>query len=477
MSKTKIVATIGPASRSIKTLEKMMRAGLRVARLNFSHGTHQDHALLIKNIRAAARRVGIEVAILQDLQGPRIRIGDLPSEGVPVKRGSKVALVGDKRSVSGYISIPIQYKQLYKDVKTGSLVLIEDGTIQLKVLAVRNSIIYCKTKVPGIINSHKGINVPGVTITVDVITAKDKKDLVFGQKQAVDYVALSFVKDAKDIERLRQLIRKAQKKGTRIPTKIIPKIERKEAIEHLPEIIKAADGVMVARGDLALEMPTELVPILQKDIIQQCLAQNRTVIVATQMLDSMTDNPRPTRAEVSDVANAVIDHTDGIMLSAESAMGKYPVETVQMMDKIARATEASYYDDFQCGPFDVKGRKPALAQSACHMYEEVDAKAMIVITSSGDSARLLSRHRPEITILALTPEQKTERQLALCWGVIAKKISRQASLQAILKEGIAYLKKEKLVKDGDTIIMAGNDPFGKIPEMYMVQVIKVGEKF
>ncbi len=478
-TKTKIVATIGPASHTQKTLEKMMKAGMRVARLNFSHGTHADHAKLIKNIRAAAKKVGIEVAILQDLQGPRIRVGELPKEGVAVKRGSGVALIGSNHkvlSVPGHAVIPVQYNNLYKDVKKGTVILIEDGTIQLKVQSVRGKIIYTKVKIPGVIKEHKGINVPDAVLTVDVITAKDKKDLAFGQKHDVDYVALSFVKEAKDIKRLKAMIAKEQKKAVSIATKVIAKIERKEALENLDEILETVDGIMVARGDLGIELPAEQVPLIQKDLIAKCLQRGKPVIVATQMLDSMIRNPQPTRAEVSDVANAVIDHTDGIMLSGESATGKYPVQAIEMMTKISKVTENSHYDDYDCGPFQMGGRKPALAQSACQLYEEIDAKAAIVLTSTGDSARLLSRHRPEMIILALTPELKTQRQLALSWGVMAKRVTGKPTLSTILKKAITDLQKMKIVKKGDPVLIAGSDPFGHIPEMHMLQVIHVGEK-
>lgn len=478
-TKTKIVATIGPASHTQAMLVKMIKAGMRVARLNFSHGTHADHAKLIKNIRTAAKKAGTEIAILQDLQGPRIRIGDVPEEGVQAKRGGKVALVGDFHSmlrIPGYEIVPIQYKNLYKDVKKGTLILIEDGTIQLKVTQVKNKIIYTKVKVAGVIKTHKGINVPGATLTVDVITEKDKKDLVFGQKHDVDYVALSFVKEAKDIKRLKAMIAKEQKKSTTIATKVIAKIERREALENLEGILDEVDGVMVARGDLGIELPAEQVPLLQKDLIARCLRRGKPVIVATQMLDSMIRNPLPTRAEVSDVANAVIDHTDGIMLSGESATGKYPVEAIKMMTKIATVTENSHYDDYDCGPYQMGGRKPALAQAACQLYDEIDAKAAIVLTATGDSARLLSRHRPEMLIYAITPELKTQRQLALSWGVMAQKVTGKAAMKTILTKAIADLQKMRIVKKGDAVIIAGSDPFGEIPEMHMVQVIHVGEK-
>lgn len=336
--------------------------------------------------------------------------------------------------------------------------------------------IFCKTKVAGVIKSHKGINVPGVTLTVDVITSKDKKDIIFGQSQEVDYVALSFVKDASDIRRLKKLIAKAEKKGTTIRTKTIAKIERQEALDNLDAIIDEVDGIMVARGDLGIEIEPAKVPIWQKTMILQCLQQAKPVIVATQMLDSMIRNPRPTRAEVSDVANAIIDHTDGIMLSGESAVGKYPVEAVSMMTSIAKETEGSCYDDLLCGREHAMGRQPGLAFAACHLALSTQAKAAIVFTRTGDSARLVSRHRPELPIIALTPEKKTQRQLALSWGVMSLAVSEKATMKTLIQKAEKYLKEQKIVKKGDPIIIAASDPFGKIPELTHVKVHHLGEK-
>ncbi len=477
--RTKIVATIGPASDSVSKLEQLMKAGLRVARLNFSHGDYPSHKKLVRNIRKAAKNLGIEVAILQDLQGPRIRIGNVDEKGITAKKGSKIALVSQKMhaiGIRGYQTVPIQYEDLFKDVHKGTLILIEDGTIQLKVVNVRQGVIYCKTKVSGIIKSHKGMNIPGVTLTVDVITKKDKEDIIFGQTQEVDYVALSFVKDASDIKRLKMLIKKAEKKGTTIQTKTIAKIERQEALDHLDAIVDEVDGIMVARGDLGIEIEAQKVPIWQKTMILKCLQQAKPVIVATQMLDSMIKNPRPTRAEVSDVANAIIDHTDGIMLSGESAVGKYPVQAVKMMHDIALETEGSCYDDLLCGREHAQGRQPGLAFAACHLAMSTQAKAALVFTRTGHSARLLARHRPELPIIALTPEKKTQRQLALTWGVIGVQVSEKATMKSMVEKAAKLLKQQGLIKKGDPIIIAASDPFGKIPELTHVRVWHEGER-
>ncbi len=477
-TRTKVVATIGPASDSVSKLEQMMLAGMRVARLNFSHGDHPSHAKLIKSIRAAARRLGIEVAILQDLQGPRIRVGNLPEQGVAAKKGSKLALVGESQTrigVPGHLTVPIQYQELYRDVRKGTTILIEDGTIQLKVLKVKNKVIYCKTKVAGVIKSHKGINVPDVTLSVDVITDKDKKDIVFGQKHGVDYVALSFVKDASDIRRLKQLIKKAQPKGTLVPTKAMAKIERKEALANLDDIVEEVDAIMVARGDMGIEVSPQEVPIWQKTLIEKCLEHAKPVIVATQMLDSMIHNPQPTRAEVSDVANAVIDHTDAVMLSGESATGKYPIKAVKMLTKVAIVTEGSRFDDFVCGPQRVSGKDAALAHAACQMHLNIGAKAAIVFTKDGESARLLSRHRPELPIIALTPDLRVQRQLALSWGVIAVKVSEKATGKLLLKRALDFLQKQKLARKGDMVIIVHPESFSPLEAGHQLRLHRMGD--
>jgi pyruvate kinase len=479
-SRTKIVATIGPVTESVPVLEKMIADGMRVARLNFSHGDYPSHAKLIKHIRAAARNMGVEVAILQDLQGPRIRVGDVAKDGVALAKGSKVALVPQSRhttAVGGFITIPIQYEDLYQDVKPGTMILIEDGTIQLKVQSVRSHVIYCKTVIPGTVKTHKGINVPGVTLTVDVITDKDRRDVIFGQKHEVDYVALSFVKDANDIRHLKDLIKRSQKKGTVVPTKVIAKIERREALVNLDEILHAVDGLMVARGDLGLEIPAQEVPLWQKEMIHRCLAQAKPVIVATQMLDSMIRNPQPTRAEVSDVANAVIDHTDAIMLSGESATGKYPLEAVQMMSKIASVTEASGFDAMPCTYFDLASRRTSIALSVCEMSKHVKAKAIIVMTRGGDSVRFIARHRPELPLVALTPEKRTLRQLALSWGVIGKGVTVKANFKTVIRTGIKTLQDLHLVSRGDLVIVVGSEPYESVKEMNMIRLVRVGEAY
>ena len=340
MNQTKIICTIGPASEDIRVLTKMAKAGMDIARLNFSHGSYENHAKLIKEIRSVSKKLKKPIAILQDLQGPKIRIAEL-AKPLTIKKDQQI-VIGQDLEMDLDIS---------SSVKKGERILIEDGLMELKIVKVvpakigskSNGKIYCKVKNGGVVKSHKGVNLPDSTITFPIITAKDVEDLKFGLKQGVDSVALSFVRDAKDINKLKKLILKFLPKGKRAP-KIIAKIERKEALVNFDKILKATDAVMVARGDLGVEIPDSKVPIIQKDIITKCNMNGKPVIVATQMLDSMIRNPRPTRAEVSDVANAVIDRADAVMLSGETASGKYPVEAVAEMNRIVKVTESSSYD-------------------------------------------------------------------------------------------------------------------------------------
>ncbi|MDP3970746.1 MAG: pyruvate kinase [bacterium] len=471
MKKTKIVCTIGPASENKIVLEKMARAGMNVARLNFSHGTYDNHRLLIKNIRDMAKKVGTPIAIMQDLQGPRIRVGDVHKDGIDILRGEKVVLVPEKLInykllVTGDDKIiPIGYQDLHKYVKVGGHVLISDGLIDIKVNKVKDGFIHGKVIKPGIILSHKGINLPGTLIEAEVITAKDKKDLIFGLSQGIDFVALSFVKDAANVIALRKLL------GNK-DVQIISKIERKEALNNFDEILEVTDGVMVARGDLGIEIPPADVPLAQKDMIQRCMLVGKPVIVATQMLESMMLNPRPTRAEVSDVANAVIDHTDAVMLSGESAYGKYPVESVQMMADVIKKTEASRFDDLP-GHY-LKITHPNIQDSisivAYDLALQEDVKAIVVNSLSGRAARMVVRHRPETTIAVLTNNQRTQNKLALSWGIQALLLPKCKTLDELIRKSVTLMKNSKLVKAGDNIVLVSGHPVGTSEGVNMVKL-------
>ncbi|MFC1810551.1 pyruvate kinase [Patescibacteria group bacterium] len=431
---TKFVCTLGPASESPKVLEKMMKAGMDCARLNFSHGSYSNHAMLIKRIRAAAKKVGVPLAIMQDLQGPKIRIGKI--ENTEVSRGSEIILTCGPKSKN---KIPVQYKELYKDVKKGSLLLIDDGLIELKVAQKKGKDIYCKVLNSGTIKANKGINVPNGTISTSPITPKDKKDLKFGLTQDIDYVALSFVKEAKDIRDLRKLIGKN-------PVKIVAKIERREAVENLEEIIEASDALMVARGDLAMEIGPEKVPIVQKKMIHLCNLAGKPVVTATQMLASMVNNPTPTRAEVSDIANAIFDHSDAIMLSNETAVGKYPIRAITVFAKVATNVEKELKKNGELLParwvHEEVDPNDAMGLETCELAESIKAKKIIVVTDDDKYARYVSKHRCYISTVIITKNQRVKNQLALLWGindVIVGNVSQKNYLKDIRK----LLPKEK----------------------------------
>ncbi|MBI2415274.1 MAG: pyruvate kinase [Candidatus Kerfeldbacteria bacterium] len=472
MSKrTKIVCTIGPASESKATLAKMIRAGMDVARLNFSHGKYSNHRLLINNIRLASQQANRPMAIMQDLQGPRIRIGEVHHDGIDLRRGETVVfvpeqLVNYKLLITGQQKIvPLGYDQLYRFVKVGRHILINDGLIDVKVSRIKDRCIYGEVIKSGMVFSHKGINLPGVTIQADVITKKDKQDLIFGLRQGIDYVALSFVKDASNVRLLRKLI-------GRHPAKIIAKIERKEALDNFTEILAAADGIMVARGDLGIEIRPATVPLVQKEMIQQCLRAGKPVIVATQMLESMVINARPTRAEVSDVANAVIDHTDAVMLSGETAFGKYPVEAVQMMADIVKQTERSKYDDVPLHYLKLAHQTipDSISFVADDLAHQEQVKAIVVNSLSGQAARLIARHRPELPLIVLTNNRATLRQLALIWGAQGYFVPPCKTLDELLLKSVQLVKQRRLVQPNNKIVVVTGHPVGRSQGINLVKL-------
>jgi pyruvate kinase len=476
MKRTKIICTIGPASDQKPVLKKMIKNGMNVARLNFSHNTHAYHLRTIKAVRSAAHECGEPVAILQDLQGPRIRLGELPAEGIVLKNGMKIILTAEARS--GSKKIPVTYAAMPREVKPGERILIADGLIELKVVSVSGRDIRCLVVNAGKISSHKGINLPDSKVRASSLSEKDRGDLLFGVKNDVDFVALSFVRSAADVFELREIIKKFEiklKKKKLYPVKIIVKIERREAIENLDEILAAADGVMVARGDLGIEMPAEDVPLLQKMIIDKCLPAAKPVIVATQMLESMISSPRPTRAEASDVANAVIDHTDAVMLSGETAVGKFPAETVLTMAKIIEKIEASAYDNLtvreKAG--QVTAQNEAMAKLVKLLSEEIDAKLAVIASLSGATARLVCRFRPELPIFVACTDARVRRQLNLSWGVKPLVLPKCETIEEILGRGIQLLKKKRLVRKGDKIIAAIASPREENHQIKMVEAVTV----
>ena len=497
MKRTKIVATIGPATESKTMMENLISAGLNVARLNFSHGTYHHHQMLIAHLKEAAKKMKVTIAIIQDLQGPRIRIGQISEKGIKVDKGVTVALVPENyaiplKTISLYI--PIQYPTLYKEIKVSHPILIDDATIELRVTKIKNKAIYCKVVTPGIIKTHKGMNFPQSTIKCPAVTSKDWQDLEFGVKNGLDFVALSFVKDASDIIKLRRKIfllekkyhhnkveshyqlekPKAKGKIGGVHMRIIAKIERREAVKNFDSILEAADGIMVARGDLGIEMPFEDLPIIQKKIIDKCRKVGKQVIVATQMLDSMIRNPLPTRAEVSDVANAILDGTDAIMLSGETASGKYPLKAVQAMTKIAREVEERLIDEQEAKEGEFKNLS-SITQIMSFMAQDLaedvaHAKLIVCATTSGFTARNISRFRSRVPVVAMAPAKMTVNQMSLSWGVTSYYVPFTSSFDILIKKIKQVLLKHKLVEIGDAIVVVAGHPFGFKGQTNLIKV-------
>jgi pyruvate kinase len=470
MRRTKIVATIGPASREPAVLERLIRAGVNVVRLNFSHGEHEQHLAVIRSVREICARLGSPVALLQDLSGPKIRTGRVRGDGIELVDGARIEITTDE-SVEGTPElISTSYDPLPRDVRPGDRILLDDGNLELAVVSTDGQRVLCEVVHGGLLKSNKGMNLPRVKLSAPALTEKDERDLAFGLAQGVDYVALSFVRQAADLEECRRLVR-AQ--GATAP--LIAKIEKREAIEDLASILDAADGVMVARGDLGVELSTEEVPTLQKRIIEMANGAGKVVITATQMLESMIENPRPTRAEASDVANAILDGTDGIMLSAETASGRYPVEAVETMARIARYTENHYYT-FRSPNRVASGSGSvvalSLARVASSVAEELDCKLIVAFTESGATARLVSSFRPRAPIAAITPNDDTLRRLALWWGVVPVKSRAAPTTDAMILHGESLLKQRGLVASGDTVLMlAGQSHTAGATNMLRVHVI------
>jgi pyruvate kinase len=458
MRRTKIVATIGPASSKRAVLEALVKAGVDVVRLNFSHGEHADHLAVLKAVREIASARAQSIAVLQDLSGPKIRTGKVKGGGViDLKVGARLLITTDE-SVEGTAErISTTYDPLPGDVKAGDTILLDDGNLELRVVAATHDEVECTVVVGGPLKSNKGMNLPGVSLSAPALTEKDRKDLAFGVANGVDYVALSFVRKPEDVREVKELIRSL---GGSQP--VIAKIEKREAVDDLERILAVADGVMVARGDLGVELSTEEVPVLQKRLIDLTNFAGKVVITATQMLESMIESPRPTRAEASDVANAILDGTDAVMLSGETAAGAYPVQAVQTMARIAGYTEAhqgprashtleEIRSRIMSGPHSAVAR--SLARVASSVAEELDCKLVVAFTESGSTARLVSCYRPRAPIAAITYNEDTFRRLALWWGVIPVKSTFAPTTDEMIVQGEQILKQAGLAGPGDTILM------------------------
>jgi pyruvate kinase len=467
--KAKIVATLGPACDGEGMLENLIKAGVNVARLNFSHGTHEQHAAHIAAVRAIAERLNISVGILQDLQGPKIRVGRLPSP-IQLYEGQHVTLYAAEDEAPDAVGqvIPVDFRQLFESVQTGERLLLDDGRLARTLQA--------HVVVGGILTSHKGINLPGVQLRISGYTSKDEDDLAFGIAHEVDAVAVSFVRTPKDVTQVREAMERFSN-GKPAPM-LIAKLERPEAIQNLDAILGVVDGVMVARGDLGVELPPERVPVLQKQIIRKATARGKLVITATQMLESMIQNPLPTRAETSDVANAIFDGTDAVMLSAETASGQYPVETVKMMARVIEEAESHFSEwGTELEPISGLGDSDAasMARAAHELARDRDVTAVAVFTSRGSTAWLVSKIRPVKHILAFTPDLQTYRKLAFLWGVYPLLVPYVTTLEAMIGY-VDTAMMESGIKQGDQVVMVCGFPVGAMRPPNMALLHNVGEK-
>jgi len=464
MAKTKIVCTIGPASQHQHTLEAMIRQGMNVARLNFSHGTHADHAAVIERIRKGSAAIGKPVAILQDLCGPKIRVGEIEPPGIRLEPGDTLTLTS-KPITGSQNRVSVSYPGLARDVTAGDEILLADGMMELEVVGTSETDIECRVIIGGVLTSHKGINLPSGSIRVSALTEKDKTDLAFGLSHDVDYVALSFVRTPEDIEEAKQIIAKAGK-----GTPVVAKIEKHEAVNNIDAIIGVADGIMVARGDLGVEIPLETVPAIQKELVRKTNAAGKPVIIATQMLRSMVDAPRPTRAEAADVANAVLDGTDALMLSEETATGNYPVKSVEYMTRIAENAESSYaYEKSFSMITDIQVSE-SVAHAACILADHLNAAAIVASTQSGFTAAQLSRFRPKSQIIALSPDAHTVRRLCLYWGCLSSEVTRADDVDAMLETAVQTARDIGHVKEGDLLVITAGHPLWQSGTTNMIKV-------
>ena len=467
--RTKIVCTIGPASQEPEQLVRLIRAGMDVARLNFSHADQAAHAETIRRIREAAEQVGKPVAILADMQGPKLRMGKMREGGVPIAPGERLVITTD--DILGEPGrVPAQYDRLPKAVQPGDRVLIDDGLLELVVREVSDTDIQAEVLTGGVINSNKGINLPRAALDIPAITEKDRADLAFAIEQGLDWIALSFVRTASEVWDLKGYIRQLSAFGRQTP--VIAKIEKPEAINNIDEIIQASDGIMVARGDLGIELSPEAVPMLQKTIITKCNAMGKPVITATQMLDSMIRNPRPTRAEASDVANAILDGSDAIMLSGETASGKYPLQAVQTMVRIAQEVERSQVGNAHL-EVAAKVRRTfseAVSHASVEMAVDLSAAAIVTPTVSGSTARAISRFRPPSPVVAVTPSPFTQRELMLFWGVYPLLSQRSATTDAITADAVEAAQIAGYVKEGDVLVVTGGSSGGGTGTTNLIKV-------
>ncbi|MDO5115789.1 MAG: pyruvate kinase [Synergistaceae bacterium] len=468
--RVKIVCTIGPACWDYDTLSKLAEKGMNVARLNFSHGDHESHGRTLKNVRAVEQELQSPIALLLDTKGPEIRTGELAGHGsVTLKAGDRFTLffekkAGDEKGVS------IDYPPLAREVGKGQSIFIDDGAINLEVEECSDEGVVCRVIVGGELGERKGVNVPGADLSVPTLTEKDIADLRWGAANSVDYVAVSFVRSKEDIIEVRRIL---EAEGA--SAKIIAKMETRQSVENIDEILEVVDGMMVARGDLGVEMNAEDVPMVQKEIIEKCRIQGKPVIVATQMLDSMIRSPRPTRAEANDVANAVIDGADAVMLSGETANGIYPAESVEMMNRIIVRTEkdSELWQRRPCAPAAAADTADAVSHAARGVAQEVGAAAIVSLTTSGGTARMVAKYRPPCPIIAMTPSLSTWRQLSLVWGVEPAICPFASDLEQSVNNAITLIKKEQFVESGDNVVITSGVPLGEPGSTNMLNVFRI----
>ncbi len=466
MPRTRIVCTLGPATDSDETLRSLIRSGMNVARLNFSHGTLDDHARRVEQVHRLSAAENAVVALLGDLQGPKIRVGDIPGGQIELRTGEQVILTSTVPPPAGQIEV--DFPLLATTVQPGEHLLLDDGKIELEVDHVDGNAVATKVLNGGILKPHKGVNFPGTSLPIPSLTEKDLEDLRWAISERLDYLALSFVRRPQDLIDLRYRLEAC---GAEIP--IIAKIEKREAVAAIDPILQASDGVMVARGDLGVEMPAEQVPIYQKQIIHKANALGKPVITATQMLESMISNPRPTRAEASDVANAILDGTDAVMLSGETSIGQFPVQAVQAMARIADFTEKNLHSDCsQIREFAPREASvtDAIGQATVEIACEVGARLIITSTRSGYSARMVARHRPDIPMLAVTPREETRRRLALVWGAQSELIPESHDQEQVVEAALEAARRAHLCERGDRVVLTAGAPPGIPGRTNMIQV-------
>ncbi|WP_294389196.1 pyruvate kinase [uncultured Clostridium sp.] len=472
MQKTKMIFTIGPASDNERILTEFIKIGMNVARLNFSHGTHETHKNKINLIKKIRTTLNTPTAIMLDIKGPKIRTHNFINDGVELKAGQNFTFVCGEEILGNTNSCSITYEELYKDVHVGGIILVDDGLLSFEILDIKNKHIICKVLNDGVIKNHKGVNVPNVSINLPSVTEKDKADLIFGCEMEVDFIAASFVRKASDVTEIRTLLNSHSGKNIQI----IAKIESQEGVNNIDSILEVADGIMVARGDMGVEIPIERVPIIQKNIIKKCNEAGKIVITATQMLDSMIRNSIPTRAEACDICNAIFDGTDAIMLSGESASGLYPIEAAETMSKIAKETEAHLDYNY----LNQRLKEPAMydfaeaiSYSTCRTSNVLHAKAIVAATNSGSTAKLVSKYKPKCPIIAITPHSKVMRGLSLNFGVFPVLCQQFTTTDEILTEAKSIVKNLNIAHEGNDIIVAAGMPTNYTGGTNMLKIEKI----